>query len=299
VKTILVATDFSVTAGLALDRACELAAEHGAEVVLVHVLGPNPIPMAGPEVMVLPPNLDEQLREASREALDRAIAEAKDRGVSVSGELETGPAALGVCSLAKRLDADLVVVGTRGNTGFKHLLLGSVAEAVVRESSVPVLTVHPGDDKPVGEVRKLLVPTDFSDDASHALDAVGALFEGAAAQIEITLVHVYQLPVMVAPLTGFGPELPVLAEGARDAAHDALDPLADRLRARGYQVTVVGREGDPATVVTELARSVGADLIAMGTRGLSKLKQLLLGSTAERVVQHAPCPVLTLRRTGD
>jgi nucleotide-binding universal stress UspA family protein len=295
-KTILVATDFSETSRVALDRGCELAVEHGSEVVLVHVLGPNPIPMAGPEVMVLPPNLDAQLREASREALDRAVAEAGERGVAVRGELVLGPAAHSICNAARKAEADLIVIGTRGNTGFKHLLLGSVAEAVVRDSNVPVLTVHPGDTAALGGLRKLLIPTDFSHDADHALDAVASLFELTANRIEITLVHVYQLPVMVAPLTGFGPELPILAEGARDAAREALDPMAERLRARGYTVKVLGREGDPATVITALAATMDAELVAMGTRGLAKFKQLLLGSTAERVVQHASCPVLTLRQ---
>lgn len=299
IRTILVATDFSDTAKVALERAGELAIHHSARIVLVNSLVVDPIPLGGPELMVLPQDFDEQLRQASLEALNSLAAEMAGRGVEIEAELESGSAATAVAAAARRFGADLMVLGTRGNTGFKHLLLGSVAESVVRDASCPVLTIHPGDTAPLDRVSRILVPTDFSDDATHAVEAVSALFGHCVESASLVLLHVYQLPVMVAPLSGFGPEMPILAENARAMAHQALDPLAAELRRKGFTVEVAGREGDPASVITELASSMRADLVVMGTRGLSRLKQVLLGSTAERVVQHARCPVLTLRRSRD
>ena len=180
-------------------------------------------------------------------------------------------------------------------SGFKHLVLGSVAEAVVRKSPVPVLTIHPEDARPLSKIEHVIVPTDFSDEASHVIEHLGDVLPSDQ-KPKLSLVHIYQLPVIVAPLVGLAPEMPTLAEDARDEAHKALDPLADLLRAQGFEVDVIGREGEPASVISDLTETPGADLVVMSTRGLSKLEQLLLGSTTERVVQHAKCPVLTLRR---
>jgi nucleotide-binding universal stress UspA family protein len=200
-----------------------------------------------------------------------------------------------VLQAAKEHDAGLVVLGTRGMSGFKHLLLGSVAEAIVRKSSVPVLTVHPEDQRPLSKIEHVIVPTDFSDQASHVIEHLSDVLPSDH-KPKLSLVHVYQLPVIVAPLVGLAPEMPVLAEDAREEAHKALDPVAELLRGQGYEVEVIGREGDPATVISDLTEAPGADLVVMATRGLSKLEQILLGSTTERVVQHARCPVLTVHR---
>ncbi len=298
VRTILVATDFSETAKLALERASELALDHSARIVLVNSLAFEPLPIAGPELMVLPQDFDEQLRQASLRALDSLVANVVRQGIEIEAQLESGPAAAAVVGAAERSEADLIVVGTRGNSGFKHLLLGSVAELVVRDARCPVLTVHPSDTTSLDRISCVLLPTDFSDDAAHVVERLAVLFAGRVSGAELKLLYVYQLPVMVAPLSGFGSEMPVLAEDALKMAREALDPLAEKLREAGFAVEVLGREGDPAGVITELASSLRVDLVAMGTRGFSGLKRVLLGSAAQRVVQHARCPVLTLRR-GD
>ena len=74
--------------------------------------------------------------------------------------------------------------------------------------------------------------------------------------------------------------------------------LSIRLRAEGYDVEAVEREGEPAQIIDDEAREMGADAIAIGTHGRSGLRRLFLGSVAERVLPAAPCPVLTVRREG-
>ena len=294
-RTIVVATDFSPTAAIALERACELAKVRGDKLVLAHAVSIEPIPMAGPELLVLPVDYETKIHEASEKALQSLVNETREKGVEVSGALSLGPPVDVVLEAVKQHDPELVVIGTRGNSGFKHLLLGSVAEALVRKCPVPVLTIHPEDHESLAKLRHVILPTDFSDEASHVIDRLGVLLPHDP-KPKLTLLHVYQLPVIVAPLMGFAPEMPVLAEDARDEAHKALDPLAEKLRAAGYEVEVIGREGDPSHVISDLTETSDADLVVMGTRGLSKFEQMLLGSTTERVVQHAKCPVLTLRR---
>jgi nucleotide-binding universal stress UspA family protein len=295
-RSIVVATDFSPTAGLALARACELAKERGDRIVLAHAVSIEPVPMAGPELLVLPVDYESKIHEASETALQKLVDETKQKGVEVTGALAVGPPVDVVLQAVEEHDAALIVIGTRGMSGFKHLLLGSVAEAVVRRSKVPVLTVHPSDERPLSKIGHVIVPTDFSDEAAHVIEHLVDVLPSEQ-RPKLTLLHVYQLPVIVAPLVGLAPEMPTLAEDARAEAHKALDPLAEVLRGQGFEVEVIGREGDPATVISDLTEQPGADLVVMSTRGLSKLEQILLGSTAERVVQHARCPVLTLRRS--
>ena len=298
-STIVVATDFSETASLALDRAIEFAIRHESEIALVHVMQPDIPPLAAPEMIVIPPNYEEMLREACTEGLTKAAQRARERGVRVSQYLEQGRAAKRITACADGLAADLIIIGTRGNTGFKRLLLGSVAEEVVRIADQPVLTVHPGDDRPIGPVRKLLFPTDFSPAADQAL-AVANLILSGSENAEIVLVHTYQIASTVVPLGGFGKGASRLfVANAHQLAQQATEPSVEALRSKGFRVEVVIARGDPAAIVTELAAERDVDVIVMGTRGHSKLRQILLGSTAERIVEHAPCPVLTVHRRGD
>ena len=84
----------------------------------------------------------------------------------------------------------------------------------------------------------------------------------------------------------------------KEEAESSLAGTAERIRAKGIEVEEVVREGYPATVIEDEAERADVDLIVIGTHGLSGLKHLLLGSIAERVVQKAPCPVLTVKTRG-
>ncbi len=293
-QTILVATDFSETAGLALERALDIAIRHESAIALIHVMQPDLPIVASPEMIVVPPDYERLLREASSEGLAHAADRARQAGVRVREILEQGNPARQITACADEIQADLIMIGTRGNTGFKHLLLGSVAEEVVRIASQPVLTVHPGDDRPIEPVQTLLFPTDFSPTADYALGVATRLLAGSD-KATILLVHTYNISPTVMPLGGFGNGVtPLFVENAQQLAEHATAPAAQSLRARGFEVEVLVARGDPAEIVTELAAERGVDVIVMGTRGHSKLRQILLGSTAERVVEHAPCPVMTV-----
>ena len=298
-STLVVATDFSETASLALDRALELAIRHGSEIALVHVMQPDIPPLAAPEMVVIPPNYEETLKDACNEGLSQAASRVSESGVRVSQHLMRGRAAQQIAACADEVEADLILIGTRGHTGFKRLLLGSVAEEVVRIADRPVLTVHPGDDRPIEPVRQLLLPTDFSPAADQALAAASLLLAGST-DARIILVHTYHIASTVVPLGGFGGGASsLLVSNAHQIAARAAEPSAAALRAKGFQVEVVVDRGDPTEVVTELALERDVDLIVMGTRGHSKLRLVFMGSTAERIIEHAPCPVLTVHRQGD
>ena len=187
-----------------------------------------------------------------------------------------------------------MVVGTHGQSRLEHLLLGSVAERVLSIAPVPVLLVHPEDFDRHRPLRRVLVPTDFSEEARRSA-AVALELIGARGKGELILAHAYHIPVEYA---AYG-TLPLnwnFLEEASNAAKTELQKWATELSASGWKVTTVAAEGTPAAVIERLAKEREVDLIAMGTHGRSGLRELVLGSVAKRVVQRAPCPVLTVRR---
>jgi nucleotide-binding universal stress UspA family protein len=142
------------------------------------------------------------------------------------------------------------------------------------------------------EVRKILVPIDFSDHVAPVLEWAAHLAEEHGSRV--ILLHAYHLPVEFQQLEGaYLPD--DFWTNVKSETEQALARYADEIGAKGIVVETVAREGYPASVIEEEAERQEADLIVIGTRGLSGLKHLLLGSIAERVVQRAPCPVLTVR----
>jgi nucleotide-binding universal stress UspA family protein len=142
------------------------------------------------------------------------------------------------------------------------------------------------------DVKRILAPIDFSDNTPAILEWAAHLAEehGGA----VTLLHAYHLPVEFQQLEGaYLP--PDFWSSVRGEAETSLERHAAELRKRGVDVEVVVCEGYAGTVIVEEAEARNADLIVIGTHGRSGLTHLLLGSIAERVVQKAPCPVLTVK----
>lgn len=143
-KHILVPTDFGEPAQRALDIALEVAAKFGASVSLLHVYQVL-LPFAYDEALVWP--LD-QIEKAARKTLDAHLARAKARYSKCDAILKPGTAAVEIVSVANQVRADLIVLGTHGRRGMSRMMLGSVAERVVRTSPIPVLTVAAEDERP-------------------------------------------------------------------------------------------------------------------------------------------------------
>ncbi len=140
-KRILVATDFSETAKEALEYALAMAKPLGAEIVLMHAWE---IPVyAFPDGAMIPGGLFDGLEAASDEALQTQLKLYEKSGVKMRGALRMGPAWREVGVVAEQEKADLIVMGTHGRRGVVRMVLGSVAERVVRSAPCPVLTVGP------------------------------------------------------------------------------------------------------------------------------------------------------------
>jgi universal stress protein A len=146
------------------------------------------------------------------------------------------------------------------------------------------------------DIRCILVPLDFSEHVVAVLDWAAHLAGEHGSRV--VLFHAYHLPVEFQQLEGaYLP--PDFWANVKAEAEEALGGYAEDLRKRGLEVESVVAEGYAATAIVDEVERQNADLIVIGTHGLSGLKHLLLGSIAERVVQKAPCPVLTVKTVSE
>ena len=145
-RRILVATDFSPSAERALEAARELGQSFGGELHLVHAFD-MPVPMFNPYAVTVPVDFVKESREAAERRLDEAAARLREAGLDVQTHLAEVPAASAIVRVAEEVNADLIVMGTRGLTGIKHALLGSVAERTARTAPCSVLAVKSGYDE--------------------------------------------------------------------------------------------------------------------------------------------------------
>ena len=142
------------------------------------------------------------------------------------------------------------------------------------------------------EIRKILIPVDFSPPSDHATDYGVDLAEQLGAEVDV--VHAYQIPIYALPDGGVmvGPEF---VSRLTESAQKGLDQLVERYADRKVKLRTHMADGAPHLEVQRLAEELGADLIVMGTHGRTGLRHFLLGSVAERVVRVSTVPVVTVR----
>jgi universal stress protein A len=145
IHKVLVATDFSENAQDAVDTAISIAKTFGASLDVVHAFQ-TPVPIVSPYEVVVPDGFLEQARDAAAQNLKAVVEKISSEGVEVRSHLTEVPAAPAIARIAEENDTDLIVMGTRGNTGLKHVLLGSVAERTIRLAPCSVLTVKQHED---------------------------------------------------------------------------------------------------------------------------------------------------------
>jgi nucleotide-binding universal stress UspA family protein len=141
ISRILVPTDFSTDAENALDYAIGLALTLSAEIHVLHVRH-FPALMIVPDQIAKPESFWDEMHRAALERLDELLRRVTERGVMARIHMQEGPPASVVVKVSRELPADLIVMGTRGHTGLKHVALGSVAERVVRLAPCPVITLR-------------------------------------------------------------------------------------------------------------------------------------------------------------
>ena len=293
IRHVLCAVDFSECSRRALNHAIAVAKWYGAWLSVLHVHPVSPPPIAASAAPLSPADQAELLAHL------RAFVPDRVRGVvPVEFLVLEGNAAEDI--LAEAEHADLVVLGTHGRSGLEHLVLGSVAENVVRAAGCPVMTIPraaPDGTAAVPDLfRHIVAGVDGSDASLDALTFAVSLAEEADAHL--TVLRVLDLPRELAEWASWSPEGRAYAERWKASVLTRLHQLVPESARRYCHVDEQVEPGRPAHRILRLAAEQHTGLIVIGARGHSVIGRMLFGSTAQDIVRGAGCPVLTLRRQG-
>ena len=299
IQRILCPIDFSEHSRRALDHAVAIARWYGATITVINVVSPAPVTAYAPGPLVFEPML---LTSVDREQLLANMARFIDAeaapGVVIDATIREGTAAGEILDAAVELDADLLVIGTHGRSGFERLVLGSVAEKVLRKAPCPVLAVpaRQPDAVPAAPVvfKRILCPIDFSDSSMQALNYALSLAQEADG--ELTVLHVLPEPHQNT-VSGTGDES-ALADILRRRESELRSQLEDAVpdSVRAYcRVETLTSHGKPWREILKEAAGRQAELIVMGVQGRGAVDLMFFGSTTQHVVREGRCPVLTIK----
>lgn len=281
-KNILFATDFSQAAGAAAPIAIQIARRYGSKVYGVHVNRFDDYTAAAPSAWAA---MAERAEKETREDAGRLNEQLQ----SIEHEVVIGEGNLWevLSNMIQQKEIDLVVVGTRGRTGFGKTLLGSVAEQILRQSPCPVLTVgphvNPWSDEYV-KMREILYATNLSTDAPVA--APYAISLAQENQAHLVLLHVIEDP-KAGDLVD-SPEVTDLKERK-------LQQLVTEQAGLWCEPTYIVEQGPAAEKILDVAKRRPTDLIVLGARSAKGLATHMNIGTVHKVVSQAKCPVLTVR----
>jgi len=287
-KTILVAVDFEAASMAAIRTAAELARALEGRVVVMHSFS-------------MPRSLSRDLSESlladvHRQARDAALRPLNDLRSrwGVETMLREGEPATEILRAAEEVHADRIVMGTHGRRGLDRLMLGSVAEAVVRKSQVPVMVVRPAEGPAAPREGKpvVLCATDFQAGSRPVLELAAGFAREIGGTLE--LVHTYTLPFWVYP--GFDAvRVDDLHAETRRWANKTIEALAQMYGAARFHVL----DGEAGRTILDVAKEVQPAALVMGTHGRQGLGRFVLGSVAEWVLRRSTFPVLTTHVLGD
>lgn len=292
-ERVLFATDYSKASRYAFEHAVALAARSGAALHIVHVAG------AGE------PDANETEAQSVSDAAIRAVLDRLapadvdwtpwlQTKVHRDTLMKTEPA-VALAEYARRQQIGLLVVGTHGRRNLAHVLLGSVAEHVVRLADCPVWVVGRGDRHALRSWRpqRVLAAIDFSEPAKQALQQAAVLCRGDTSKL-IALNALENAPNPV-----FNPfsDVPLrqVSEQMQTRAQQALEALLNQLPEAPHQTHAMVLQGRAHHEIVRAAREHDADLIVMGPTGVSAIERVLLGTVTGRVLRTAPCPVFVTR----
>ncbi len=282
-KKILVPTDFSKPAQIAIDVAADIAKKANAELILLHVIEEatgSSFNITG-EVTTSGGWEDKlftmKLIERSKKQMAKLMEEVKGTGVKVKQELRLGTPFHGMRDIISEQKVDLVVMGTAGHSKLEEMIIGSNTEKVVRHSKCPVLTVH---KKPVTtDFKNIVYATSMSKDEevfSRVVRQTQQMYESTVHLVRINTPGNFQRDAVVKKY---------------------MQDFAKKLQLKNFTLNIFNDLSEEEGIIY-FADSINADLIAMSTHGRTGFAHVLAGSIAEDVLSHAKRPVLTFVTKG-
>jgi len=293
-KSILCATDFSDFSNHTVNYGVALAQEFGARLVVCHVIDLSSVAIYG-EFQLDPVGQQNRIIEDAEEQLEALTG---NQPVEWEPLITVGKPADEILRAVGEKDIDLVISATRGRSGLKRLILGSVTERLMLTLPCPLLVLRSPEHEFVSapdqrfRLKKILVGCDFSPDSGQALSHALSLAQEFEA--ELHLANVIETPAQPNLLKAETSATQAIQEDYRNILSQKLKEMVPE-DARNWctpQTSIL--EGQPYEELAEYAESNDIDMIVMGIRGHGLVKTLFLGSTTDRVVRRSPCPVLSV-----
>lgn len=291
---LIAAIDFTPSCRNALREAVRRAALDGAAVTAIHVMDEFLVH----ELKKALSTDQATVRADWLERLRQFIASATNAGTSVQAEVRIGHPFTALADACREHHADLLVMGAKGSRNEPHRI-GVIAAKCVRKAPVDVLVVR--EDAP-GPFKKIVACVDFSENSAKAVQC--ALHVAKQDGATLDCLHVLQsaLAMSLDYGGGFVPSLPTVIDPEATAHRTAevvafVTPLTRE--AAGVEVTSLVVESlNIRETILEHVNSSHADLVVLGTRGKAGLREMLIGTTAEKIVQNAPCSILAVKPDG-
>jgi nucleotide-binding universal stress UspA family protein len=282
IKKILCPVDFSSPSQQALDYAMNLAATHDSQLQILHVV--SPVIARSYEFYIDTGKVMATVKNQARQELKKLRQLASDAGIEAEARLRLGDVETEIQNAAEEYRADILVMGKHGRPTVERWFVGSVTEHLLRKSKVPMLIIgERRRKKSVPRIERIIVTSDLSEDSAYALSYAAAL----ARETQATVTYLHVIPVLPA-----GVGLPY--EESLPEAQTELDRLVP-VEARKWCTIVTKVEtGVPYQEILSIADKTRVDMLVMNTHGKGMLERALLGSTAERVIRGARCPVLAI-----
>ncbi len=293
-KNILCATDFSDFSNLTVNYGVALAKEFGARLTICHVIDLSSVAIYG-EFQLDPVGQQNRIMEDANAQLEALTG---DQPVAWEPLLTVGKPADEISRAVEEKGIDLVIAATRGRSGFKRLILGSVTERLMRTLTCPLLVVCSPEHEVINireqkiELKKILVGCDFSADSGQAFNH--ALSLAQEFQAELHLAHVVETQVQPNLLKEEADIPGEIQEDYQNLLIQKLKDMVPQEAANWCKPRTSILEGWPYEELVKYAITRDIDMIVLGVRGRGLVKTLFLGSTTDRVVRNSPCPVLSV-----
>lgn len=293
-QRILVATDFSAHGDAAVQQGLWLARHTGAQLTVAHVLPDlNRVVTSATVPGEQFESFEREIRQVADTKLRRLIADWNGVDLNVKFELLQGEPFVAIAHRAQEEGYDLVMAGSRGMAAWEQFLIGSTAKRLVRKCPASVWVVKA---EHVGPPQAVLAATDFSDVSRQAVLAGWWIAKQARAKFH--LLHVVDAQDVPDDIISRIPQGSSLRREIDEEAKHRFDEFVKSLGSASEGIQRHLSWGTPWREVGRLAQHLNVDLIALGTVGRSGIKGLLLGNTAERILDTCNCSIVTAKPDG-
>jgi nucleotide-binding universal stress UspA family protein len=228
----------------------------------------------------------EQERQEDGERLIEQIQSILPPSVqTVTTRVKKGKAAEVILATAVQEQSDLIVMGSRGLSPIKELVLGSVSHNVIVHSDCPVMIIN----RPMEELHRIIIALNSAEDAATIVKLMAT--RPFLETVEVTVLTVAFFPL----LWPVGVEASdSVKEKTVEAARQFVDDVVSQIRTIGYRASDAVTVGRPETAISGWALETRADVIIMGTRKRGNVERLWLGSVSHAVLHSAPCPIIVV-----